>query len=163
MKGSRAVWCAGVLVVAGAASVGSQSAASKARQDLGAALFRETALTNPGSDFRASCDSCHHLGADPRGGPSRFYSDGSPRSLMPAHGTVQQETTLRNTPALLDLDRPQRLGWDGRYAGLEDLLRDKLQSAQLGWKEADRARAAANLLNVLQNDARTDYHALFKA
>ena len=74
-----------------------------------------------------------------------------------------QETTLRNTPSLLDLDRAPRLGLDGRYASLDDLLRDKLVSQHLGWKEADRARAVANLQNVLMNDARTDYRALFQA
>jgi cytochrome c peroxidase len=163
MKLSRAAACGGALVVLGAVAVGSQSATSRAQEDLGAALFRETALTNPGSDFRASCDTCHHLGSDPRGGPPRFYSDGTPRSLMPGHGSVAQETTLRNTPSLLDLDRAPRLGLDGRYASLEDLLRDKLVSAHLGWKEADLARATANLQNVLMNDARTDYRAMFQA
>jgi cytochrome c peroxidase len=166
MKTSRAAaGVAATVLVVGAAAVGSQSASSKAQQDLGAALFRETALTNPGSDFRASCDTCHHVGSDPRGGGggNRFYSDGSPRSLMPGHGSVVQETTLRNTPSLLDLDRAPRLGLDGRYASLDDLLRDKLVSQHLGWKEADRARAVANLQNVLMNDARTDYRALFQA
>ena len=166
MKTSRAAaGVAAALLVVGAAAVGSQSASSKAEQDLGAALFRETALTNPGSDFRASCDTCHHVGTDPRGGGggNRFYSDGSPRSLMPGHGSVVQETTLRNTPSLLDLDRAPRLGLDGRYVSLDDLLRDKLVSPHLGWKEPDRARAVANLQNVLMNDARTDYRALFQA
>jgi cytochrome c peroxidase len=152
----------GALLVLAATAAGPQSATSKAQEDLGAALFRETALSNPGSDFRTGCDTCHRLGADPRGGPDRFYSDGNPRSLMPGHGSVRQETTLRNTPALLDLDRAPRLGLDGRFASLEDLLADKLVSAHLGWQESDRARATANLQNVLMNDARTDYRAMFQ-
>jgi cytochrome c peroxidase len=160
---SRAATCAGALLTLAATAAVPQSATSKAQSDLGAALFRETALSNPGSDFRASCDTCHKTGTDPRGGPDRFYSDGSARSLMPGHGSVRQETTLRNTPSLLDLDRAPRLGLDGRFASLDELLADKLGSAHLGWQESDRARAAANIQNVLMNDARTDYRALFQS
>jgi cytochrome c peroxidase len=146
-----------------AGAVGSQSRTSQAELELGAALFRETVFANPGADFAASCDSCHRTGADPRGGAAHFYTDGTPRSLQPGRGTVVQETTLRNTPTLLDLDHASRLGLDGRYASLDDLLRDKLVSAHLGWKESDRARAIANLHHVVLNDQETDYRALYQA
>jgi cytochrome c peroxidase len=76
---------------------------------------------------------------------------------------VVQETTLRNTPALLDLDRATRLGLDGRYASLDELLREKLVSVHLGWKETDRARAIDNLHHVLLDDQETDYRALYRA
>ena len=122
MRTSRLVALGGTLLVLGAVTAGSQSRTSRAQQELGDALFRETVFANPGADFAASCDSCHRLGADRRGGArqagaaeapvERFYSDGSPRSLMPGRGTVVQETTLRNTPTLLDLDHATRFGWD---------------------------------------------------
>jgi cytochrome c peroxidase len=153
----------GATLVLAAGALGSQSRTSKAEQELGAALFRETVLANPGADFAASCDSCHRSGPDPRGGAEHFFSDGTPRSLMPGRGTVVQETTLRNTPALLDLDHATRLGLDGRYGSLDDLLREKLVSPHLGWKESDRARAIANLHHVLLDDQETDYRALYQA
>ena len=159
----RAAVVAGSLLILGAAAVGSQSRTSRAQQELGAALFRETVLANPGADFAASCDTCHRVGPDPRGGAAHFYSDGTPRSLMPGRGTVVQEMTLRNTPTLLDLDAAGRFGLDGRFASLDELLREKLVSAHLGWKESDRARAIANLHHVLLNDQETDYRALYQA
>ena len=163
MRTSRTAVFAATLLAVGAAAVGPQSRTSRAQQELGGALFRETVLANPGADFAASCDSCHRLGPDPRGGADHFYSDGTARSLMPGRGSVVQETTLRNTPTLLDLDHAPRLGLDGRYRSLEELVRDKLVSPHLGWKETDRTRAVANLHHVLLDDQETDYRALYQA
>lgn len=163
MRTSRVVAMAGTLLALGAAAVLPQSRTSRAQRELGDALFGETVLANPGADFAASCDSCHRSGPDPRGGAEHFYTDGTPRSLMPGRGTVVQETTLRNTPSLLDLDHARVLGLDGRHPTLDELVRDKLVSAHLGWKESDRARAIANLHHVLLDDQETDYRALYQA
>src|SRR5688500_270347 len=99
MRASRVAALAGTLLLLVGVVGGAQSRTSRAQRELGDALFRETVLANPGADFAASCDACHRLGPDPRGGPERFYSDGTPRSLMPGRRSVVQETTLRNTPS----------------------------------------------------------------
>lgn len=141
----------------------SQNRSSKAQRELGELLFFETTLNNPGATFQSGCGGCHFVGKAPRGGRERFYSEQVPRSLMPGQGSARQETTLRNTPALLDLDGAHRFGIDGRFASLEELVGEKIFSNHLGWQSKDRARAEGQLKTALLDDPAVDYQPKFQA
>ena len=149
------------LLVTGAAASGQR--ATRAQRELGQRLFAETALGNPGSDFQASCDSCHRTGTDPRGRGQLYYSDGEEVSLLPGYGSAAQETTLRNTPPLMDLELADRVGRDGRFETLEELMAAKLVSRHIGWRRDDRERAIDMLQTSLLNEPTSDYETLFRS
>jgi len=139
-----------------------QSRTARARDELGAKLFRETELNNPGSDFPQSCNGCHFFGEDPRGAGHRFYSDTLERSLLPGMSSAAPKTTLRNTPTLLDTNLMERFNHDGRYTSIEDLLRDKLSSSSYGWGPDDRERAYDTIHQTLIAAMLVDYGELFE-
>ena len=99
---------------------------------LGARLFKEIRLTNPGGNLAASCASCHKIGENVEGKGKRTYADFIAKSLLPTNRT-DQRTTLRNTPTLLDVGEMPRLYLDGRFTSLEELIKAKLASPHLGW------------------------------
>ena len=74
---------------------------------------------------------------------------------------MRQETTHRNTATLLDLERHDRFGLDGRFATLEELVLWKLTSRQFGWSPDDRERAVETIHTYLLDDA-ADYPSMFR-
>lgn len=86
--------------------------ASKALTELGAALFRETAL----STGNRSCASCHL--------PGRAFSDG----LITNTSLQRDEQLSRNTPTLINAALQPSLFWDGRVQFLEEQAHDVLLS-----------------------------------
>lgn len=89
---------------------GGSHKASKALTDLGAALFRETALSTGGR----SCASCHL--------PGKAYSDG----LVTNRSLQRDEQLSRNTPTLINAALQPSLFWDGRVQFLEEQAHDVL-------------------------------------
>lgn len=121
---------------------------------LGERLFQENRLSNPGSNFTASCRSCHLPKSAPEG--PRAYADSHPRSLMPDSTRGSKLVTLRNTPTLLDVAQMTRLNHDGQFASLEDLIKAKLTGTHLGWLPGDEERVSSEVLALLLNDTGLD-------
>ena len=151
-----------LLSLATSASLSGQSRSDRAREELGKLLFEETELNNPGIDFPQSCNGCHFFGDDPRGSGHRFYSATLEKSLLPRMSTAEQKTTLRNAPTLLDTNLMSRLNHDGRYASMEDLLRDKLSSSSYGWAPDERDRAYDTIHQTLLSGMLVNYLELFQ-
>ena len=127
---------------------------------LGAALFSERNVTNPGLDYGSSCGECHVDGSRSADRADRAFADSVPLSLLPG-----KQTTLRNTPTLVEAaswrwqgsggDGGWRGNWDGSAESLEELLVAKLSGAMAGWGEGDaeRARALSAIQVTLASEA----------
>ena len=90
---------------------------SDAFRDLGEALFRSTALSTDGT---ISCSSCHT--------PREFFADTTAFSTG-----VDQNTTSRNTPTLLNLLFSDDFFADGKVSSLEEqVLHPLLSNTELG-------------------------------
>lgn len=117
---------------------------------LGARLFRENRMSNPGSQYLAACTSCHK---PPDAAPdARAYADNEPRSLTPSVGDDMKSLTGRNTPTLLDVALAAQFNWDGAHPNLEDTIRDKLLGRQFGWVEDQREQAINEIHALILND-----------
>ncbi len=121
---------------------------------LGERLFQENRLTNPSSNFSASCRSCHLPKTAPEG--ARAYADSHPRSLTPGDTGALRLVTLRNTPTLLDVGQMTRLNHDGQFGSLEDLIRAKLTSRHFGWPPEGKKWVPPELHGLFMNDTGLD-------
>ena len=108
------------------------------RVALGKRLFEELNFTNQAADYGASCSGCHASGSDVQDRAQRTFADYTPKSL-----TATKQTTLRNTPSLIDAGSAPALGWDGAATDLEELVLEKLVGPYNGWAPKDRERALA--------------------
>lgn len=110
---------------------------------LGARLFNDNRLTNPGApNLSTSCRTCH---VPPEASNrERQYTDSTALSVIPANALGSKQETLRNTPTLLDVTGETSFNADGEFTSLEELLEHKLTSTHLGWLpgEEDLAKDA---------------------
>lgn len=144
------VLCLFGLLWVGGAGGQDQDAATSARHQLGRELFAELLFTNPAADYSASCAGCHVPAGEAAGRAERFYADWVPRSMEAMKGT-----TLRNAPALLDVEDMTALNRDGSFDSLEALIEAKLLGSMLGWTPADRERALDAIHFVLLHEGQS--------
>jgi len=121
---------------------------------LGARLFYENRLSNPGANLATSCRSCHVPPAASNGG--RMWADYPAYSVLPANDRGGKLETRRNTPTLLDLDMNTSYGLDGAHDELDSYLGQKLTSEYMGWAEGDTERAKDEIFALLLNDDGSD-------
>ena len=121
---------------------------------LGRRLFHETRFTNPGASYAVSCASCHSPKLRGPGRPA--FADVTPRSLIPELSLREKSTTRRNAPTLLDVAMMERLGHNGRFTSLEELVASKLLSRQFGWSKSRAAHAQEQIISVVVGDAGVD-------
>lgn len=121
---------------------------------LGFRLFIENRISNPGSNFTASCRSCHLPPWAPEG--KRAYADMRDLSLMPSTARGKKLTTIYNTPSLLDVASMTRFNHDGAFDSIEAVITAKLLSPHLGWLPEDKERALDEIYALILNDMGED-------
>lgn len=114
-------------------------AARSPKERLGERLFLDNRLSNPGSNFAASCRSCHLPPWAPEG--KRAYADVRDLSLTPSNERGGVLTTKFNTPTLLDVGEAKRFFHDGSAETLEAAVDRELTSTHMGWLPGERERA----------------------
>lgn len=106
---------------------------------LGRRLF-----TDPLLGASAACTLCHRP-------PERHrnYADSRPRSPLPhvKESAVESATTMRNTPTLLDAAQGDRFNHDGAFDSLEDLIKAKLVSPDMG-RAAEDVQAVSETIRA---------------
>ena len=121
---------------------------------LGARLFFENRLSNPGANLATSCRSCHAPPAATDG--RQHWSDSTPLSVMPANDRGGKLETTRNSPTLLDAVTAGPYPSDGAYETLSDYLAHKLLSEHMGWRPDDTDRAESEIQALLAYDDGSD-------
>jgi len=134
---------------------------------LGARLFFENRLSNPGANLATSCRSCHVPPAASDG--ERRWTDTTALSVMPANDRGSKLETLRNTTTLLDAINERSYPSDGQFPTLDAYLSRKLLSEHMGWRPGEADQAKKEIQALLMNDDGSDpladgtYAAQFKA
>lgn len=121
---------------------------------LGARLFFENRLSNPGANLATSCRSCHVPPAVSNG--QRHWTDFTPLSVIPANDRGGKLETLRNTPSLLDVSTAGPYPSDGEFETLEAYLNHKLVSEHMGWRPGEAERAQSEIQALLIYDDGSD-------
>lgn len=121
---------------------------------LGARLFNDNRLSNPGANLAANCRTCHVPPEASRG--DRQFADSTPFSIIPANARGSKQETLRNTPTLLDVAAETSFNADGAFDSLEDLLVHKLTSTHMGWLPGEEDRARDEIFALTLNDQGED-------
>src|SRR5262245_6485655 len=104
-----------------------------------------------------NCRSCHlvdeQLGAS--GGGMRTYSDFTRRSPV-SDRDDEQQTTVRNSPPLVNASLQRRTGqllhFDGEFATLEALVIATLTGRNFGWRPGEASLARAHIARVIRED-----------
>lgn len=121
---------------------------------LGARLYHDNRLSNPGANLAANCRTCH-VPPEASGG-ARRYTDITPLSVIPANARGSKQETLRNTSTLLDVVTQDSFNADGEFTSLRDLLAHKLTSPHMGWLPGEEDRAKDEIFALLFNDQGED-------
>ncbi len=121
---------------------------------LGARLFYDNRLGNPGANLATSCRTCH-IPAEATGNKRR-WTDKLALSVMPANDRGSKLETLRNTPTLLDATTEKSFPSDGEYESLPAYLTHKLTSEHMGWRAGETDQAKKEIQALLMNDDGTD-------
>jgi cytochrome c peroxidase len=121
---------------------------------LGARLFFDNRLSNPGANLATSCRSCHVPPAV--SGGKQQWTDSTPLSVMPANDRGGKLETNRNTPTLLDATKAGPYPSDGEYSTLDAYVSHKLASEHLGWRPDDADRAKLEIQALLAYDDGSD-------
>ncbi len=121
---------------------------------LGARLFFENRLSNPGANLATSCRSCHVPPA--ASGDQRRWTDFTPLSVIPANDRGGKLETLRNTPSLLDVSTAAPYPLDGEFDTLDAYLNHKLLSEHMGWRPGEMDRAQSEIQALLMYDDGSD-------
>jgi len=123
-------------------------------QRLGARLFFENRVGNPGANLATSCRTCH---IPPQAGDgSRMWTDGLAFSVIPANDRGSKLETFRNTPTLLDATTEKSFPSDGEFNTLAAYLEHKLVSEFMGWRPGEEDQARNEIQALLMNDDGTD-------
>lgn len=121
---------------------------------LGARLYYDNRIGNPGANLATSCRTCH---VPPEAGDgSRMWADNLAFSVMPANDRGSKLETLRNTPTLLDATTEKSFPSDGKYDNLGAYLNHKLVSEFMGWRPGEEEQAKKEIQALLMNDDGTD-------
>jgi cytochrome c peroxidase len=121
---------------------------------LGARLFYDNRLGNPGANLATSCRTCH-IPAETSSNERR-WSDKLPLSVMPANDRGSKIETLRNTPTLLDVVVEKSFPSDGEFDSLATYLTHKLTSEHMGWRPGEADQAKKEIQALLLNDDGSD-------
>lgn len=121
---------------------------------LGARLFFDNRIGNPGANLATSCRTCH-VPPEASGG-ERMWADRLAYSVMPANDRGSKLETTRNTPTLLDVVAEKYFPSDGRYDSLAAYLAHKLVSEHMGWRPGEEDQAKMEIHALLMNDDGTD-------
>ena len=121
---------------------------------LGARLFFENRLSNPGANLATSCRSCHAPPAASHG--EQQWADSTPLSVMPANDRGSKLETTRNAPSLLDAIDSGPFPYDGAYSTIDEYLAHKLTSEHMGWRPDDLDRAKSEIQALLAYDDGSD-------
>lgn len=121
---------------------------------LGARLFYENRLSNPGANLATSCRSCH-ISPEVSNG-THLFSDSRNFSIMPANASGGKVVTKRNTPTLMDATLQESYNADGAFDSLDTYLTHKLASPHMGWATDQTAQAMSELFALLLNDQGED-------
>lgn len=121
---------------------------------LGARLFFDNRIGNPGANLATSCRTCH-VPPEASGG-ERKWADQLAFSVMPANDRGSKLETARNTPTLLDVTAETSLPSDGQYDSLTAYLAHKLVSEHMGWRPGEEDQAKMEIQALLMNDDGTD-------
>ena len=121
---------------------------------LGARIFHDNRLSNPGANLAANCRTCH-VPPEASGG-SRQYADMTPLSVVPANARGSKQETLRNAPTLLDVAGEISFNADGAFTNLADFLAHKLTSTHMGWLPGEEDQAKDEIFALLLNDQGED-------
>ncbi len=121
---------------------------------LGARLFFENRLSNPGANLATNCRTCHVPPAASHG--ERKWADSTALSVIPANDRGTKLETLRNAPSLLDAVAGGPYPWDGAHATLDGYLAHKLLSEHMGWRPGEADQAKAEIQALLAYDDGSD-------
>ncbi len=142
------------LAVMEAEIVKAELAKSSPEARLGARLFYDNRLGNPGANLATSCRTCHVPGEAT--GNERRWADKLPLSVMPANDRGSKLETLRNTPTLLDCATEKSYPSDGEFDSLPAYLAHKLSSEHMGWRPGEAEQAKKEIQALLVNDDGSD-------
>ena len=121
---------------------------------LGARIYNDNRLSNPGANLASNCRTCH---VPPEASSARRrYADSTPLSIIPANARGSKQETLRNTPTLLDVAAETSFNADGAFTSLQDLLTHKLTSTHMGWLPGEEDRAKDEIFALTLNDQGED-------
>lgn len=121
---------------------------------LGARLFFDNRIGNPGANLATSCRTCHVPPEASSG--ERMWADQLAFSVMPANDRGSKLETVRNTPTLLDIATGKSFPTDGEYNSLSSYLAHKLVSEHMGWRPGEEDQAKMEIQALLMNDDGTD-------
>ena len=147
-----------IILALGAGDVAGADESLAARERLGERLFHETRFSSPAGDMATGCASCHQP-ADAAG--DRAFTELLARSWQPWRSDDPVRDTLRNTPTLMDVAEAPLLHYDGEFTSLEAQTRLTLLGRNFGWLPGERAEAAAQIADVVQESE--EYRTLFAA
>ncbi len=118
---------------------------------LGARLFNDIRLTNPGApNLSASCRTCH---VPPEASSlERQYVDSTALSVIPANALGSKQQTLRNTMTLLDAAAETSFNADGEFTSLEALIEHELTSTHMGWLPGEEELAKDAIFGLMFYD-----------
>ncbi len=123
-------------------------------QKLGARLYFDNRIGNPGANLATSCRTCHV--PVEAGDGSRMWADNLAFSVIPANDRGSKLETLRNTPSLLDATTEKSFPSDGQYDSLSAYLHYKVLSEFMGWRPGEEDQAKREIQALLMNDDGTD-------
>jgi cytochrome c peroxidase len=121
---------------------------------LGARLFYDNRLGNPGANLATSCRTCHVT--PEASNDDRRWTDKLALSVMPASDRGGKLTTARNTPTLLDCTTEKTFPSDGAVGSLPGYLSLKLTSEHMGWRPGEEEQAKKEIQALLVNDDGSD-------
>ncbi len=118
---------------------------------LGARLFNDVRLTNPGApNLSASCRTCH---VPPEASSrKRQYADSTALSVIPTNAMGSKQETFRNTTTLLDAITETSFNADGEFATIEALILHELTSTHMGWLPGEEELAKDAIFGLMFYD-----------
>ena len=121
---------------------------------LGARLFYDNRIGNPGANLATSCRTCHVT--PEASGNDRRWTDKLALSVMPASDRGGKLEAARNTPTLLDCTTEKSFPSDGEFDSLNGYLTHKLTSEHMGWRPGEEEQAKKEIQALLVNDDGSD-------
>jgi cytochrome c peroxidase len=126
--------------------------ASIAIDELGERLFLETRFSK---NKQHSCASCHKVDQDFAHIGMRGYNDDNKKSPIQFRSQDKKSSTLRNTPALVEISSsfyPSRfVHYDGEVT-IEDTVFGNMSGRNMGWLPGEADIAKNHIIKILKTD-----------
>ena len=129
-------------------------AASSPKARLGARLYNDNRLSNPGANLAANCRTCHVPPEASNG--RRQFADTTALSVIPANAFGSKQETIRNAPTLLDVSAESSFNADGEWTDLREYVAAKLTSTHMGWIPGQEDYAKDEIYALMINDIGQD-------